>query len=191
MRFIQAFALSVSVAHAFVPAAHQNAAFAPALRRRAVVSLGMSDFGTAMPEKPKQTIEEKIATSAEQFIESMENNLGEGVAPPPEIEALKRAKADGADVPTLTARIYELMIEQGMLYDVDPETGVLTPTEFDIKANLDVPEVKSEFGYLYKYGMNLIANGILDVETVKEIVKERLIDRTGLSPEEFDSWLGY
>ena len=68
---------------------------------------------------------------------------------------------------------------------------MLSPTNFDIKNNLDIPEVKSEFAYLYKYGMNLCFAGVIDVEIMKDIVKTRLIQRTGLSPEEFDSWLGY
>ena len=84
-----------------------------------------------------------------------------------------------------------MKLEQGMTYDQDPETGVLTPTGYDIKSNLDTPEVKSEFSYLYKYGMNLIAKGVVDIDTVKSIVKERLIERTGLSPEEFDEWMGF
>jgi len=57
--------------------------------------------------------------------------------------------------------------------------------------NLEIPEVKQEFSYLYKYGMSLVAKGIVDVETIKEIVKGRLIERTGLSPEDFDEWLGF
>lgn len=81
--------------------------------------------------------------------------------------------------------------EQGMKYDVDANTGVLTPTQFDIKNNLDVPEVKAEFNHLYKYGMELIRRGMIDVEVAKDVVKTRLIERTGLTPEEFDEWLGY
>ena len=91
----------------------------------------------------------------------------------------------------MAIKIYELMIESGMVYDQDPETGILTPTNFDIKNNLDIPEVKAEFAYLYKYGMNLCLTSILEVDEVKDIVKKRLIERTGLTPEEFDSWLGY
>lgn len=82
------------------------------------------------------------------------------------------------------------MIERGMIYDEAPETGTLTPTEFDIPSNLKVPEVQSEFGYLYKYGMMLLSKGLLTEDQVKETVLERLIKRTGLSPEEFDAWLG-
>ena len=78
-----------------------------------------------------------------------------------------------------------------MLYDVDADTGKLSPTDFDIKNNLDIPEVKAEFDHLYKYGIELIKRGMIDVDLAKETVKERLIKRTGLSPEEFDEWLGY
>ena len=78
-----------------------------------------------------------------------------------------------------------------MRYDIDPETGRLSPTQFDIKENLDVPEVKAEFKHLYSYGMELIKRGLLSLDTGKEVVTKRLIDRTGLTPEEFDKWLGY
>ena len=81
--------------------------------------------------------------------------------------------------------------EQGMMYDVDADTGVLTPTQFDIKNNLDIPEVKAEFKHLYTYGMELIKRGMIDLDTAKDCVKTRLIERTGLSPEEFDEWLGF
>jgi hypothetical protein len=113
------------------------------------------------------------------------------VDPPPELEALRKARDAGCDEKTLTLRIYELMIEQGMKYDVDAETGKLSPTQFDIKSNLDVPEVKAEFAHLYQYGIQLIGRDLLDVDIAKECVKTRLIERTGKSPEEFDKWLGY
>lgn len=77
------------------------------------------------------------------------------------------------------------------MYDIDADTGALTPTQFDIKNNLDVPEVKAEFKHLYGYGMELIKRGMIDLEVAKATVKKRLIERTGLSPEEFDAWLGY
>ena len=78
-----------------------------------------------------------------------------------------------------------------MRYDIDAETGRLSPTDFDIKNNLDVPEVKAEFKHLYSYGMELIKRDLIDVGTCKKIVLTRLIERTGLGPEEFDKWLGY
>ena len=78
-----------------------------------------------------------------------------------------------------------------MRYDIDADTGRLTPTQFDIKNNLDIPEVKAEFKHLYEYGMELIKRGLIDLDACKDIVKKRLIDRTGLLPEEFDKWLGY
>jgi len=40
-------------------------------------------------------------------------------------------------------------------------------------------------------GAGVVAEGILDIEDAKEIVANRLIARTGLSPLEFDEWLGY
>jgi len=107
------------------------------------------------------------------------------------MEALRQARDADSDESVLALRIYELMIEQGMTYDIDAETGRLTPTQFDIKNNLDIPEVKAEFKHLYAYGMELIKRGLIDLETCKGIVTKRLIERTGLTPEEFDKWLGY
>ena len=90
-----------------------------------------SDFGSAMPEKPEQTLEEKLMESATTYIVTLEGQLADGVEPPEALEKLRKARDDKADAKTLAARTYELMIEQGMTYDQDPETGVLTPTEWD------------------------------------------------------------
>jgi hypothetical protein len=67
----------------------------------------------------------------------------------------------------------------------------LTPTEFNVKENLDVPEVRDEFSHLYKYGMMMMNQGLVTADEIKTTVLERLIKRTGLEPEEFDKWLGY
>lgn len=144
-----------------------------------------------MPAKPEFSMEEKIQESADRFVEAMTNTLGEGVEAAPELHALRKARENGAGASEISLRVYELMIERGMLYDEAPETGTLTPTEFDIKANLEVKEVQNEFAYLYKYGMMLMDKGLLSAEEVKTTVLERLIKRTGLTPEEFDTWLGY
>jgi len=137
-------------------------------------------------------MKEKMEESATQFIADLTARLGDGVDPPPELEALREARDGGdSDENVLAVRIYELMIEQGMTYDIDPDTGRLTPTQFDIKENLDIPEVKKEFKHLYSYGMELIKRGLIDLDACKDIVEKRLIERTGLSPEEFDKWLGY
>ncbi|EJK58263.1 hypothetical protein THAOC_21629 [Thalassiosira oceanica] len=151
-----------------------------------------SDFASAMPAKPELSMKEKLEESATVFIADIESRLADGVDAPPEIEALKEARdSPDSDEKLLALRIYELMIEQGMLYDIDAETGKLSLTNFDIKNNLDIPEVKAEFAHLYKYGMQLIGRELIDLETCKELVQKRLIDRTGLTPEEFDEWLGY
>ena len=151
-----------------------------------------SDFGTAMPEKPKQTLLEKLNESATNFIVTLESRLANGVEAPPELQQLRSAR-DSSDTTEkeLVKLIYELMIEQGMCYDEDAETGKLSPTDFDIPNNLEVPEVKQEFSHLYKYGMGLVQQNLMDVETCKSIVETRLIKRTGLTPQKFDEWLGY
>ncbi len=149
------------------------------------------DFPSAMPEKPQVTMEQKMEQSADDFIENMTNALGEGVEAPPELKELMLLRQKRTDPSTLALKIYELMIERGMRYDEAPETGTLTLTEFNIPDNLEVKEVQEEFGHLYRYGMLLMDRGLLTAEQVKETVVERLINRTGLTPTEFDTWLGY
>ena len=78
-----------------------------------------------------------------------------------------------------------------MTYDEHADTGILTPTEFDVKAHLDVPEVASEFLYLYQYGMFLIRRGYCSANAIKDVVERRLVARTGKTPLEFDAWLGF
>lgn len=144
-----------------------------------------------MPEKPTLTVAEDLQQKSENFVLDIRGKLADGVAEPPEIAALEEAcRSD--NVQEISKRLYELLIEVGMSYDKDPTMGNMTPTNFtDIPGNLEEPAVKSEFSYLYRYGMGLIANELLDVDDVKAIVHERLIQRTGLSPEEFDQWLGF
>jgi len=185
-------AFFLTPAHAFAPTSlsKRPAAAQPCFVRPLVVLQMSDDFGSLMPAKPEMTRKEKLEESSDQFIYNFQISLGEGVEEPPELETLRVARAKGADSPELTIRIYELMIEQGMRYDKD-EAGILTPTDFDIKNNLDVSEVQAEFAYLYKYGIGLIKRGLMAESDVKKIVVERLIERTGLTPEEFDKWLGY
>lgn len=171
---------------AFVSTRRQNEP--PPLTR---LHLSDFDFPSAMPAKPQLTLEQKMEQSADDFIESMTNALGEGVEAPPELDELRNLRQKPTDASTLALKIYELMIERGLCYDQAPETGILTPTEFNIPENLEIKEVQDEFGHLYRYGMMLMDRGLLTGDQVKETVLARLIKRTGLSPEEFDAWLGY
>lgn len=151
-----------------------------------------SDFASAMPEAPKLSKLEFLQQAADQTIATVQDGLAEGVEAVPALQELKDLRADdNVKEDKLAAGIYKLMIERGMTYDEDPTTGLLTPTDFDIPSNLDEPAVKEEFLFLYRYGMQLISQGFVDVDTVKEIVQERLIARTGLTPEKFDEWMGY
>ena len=175
---------------------HRHHDYRPIPRGVALSSSSSSDFDfpSAMPAKPELTLEEKMAESADNFIETMKNALKANDVPnPPELDALIKVREDpSSDVSDITLCVYQLMIERGMLYDEDPETGSLTPTTFDdIPGNLDIPEVKQEFLHLYKYGMMLMDKGLLNGEQVKETVVERLVKRTGLTPEKFDEWLGF
>ena len=151
-----------------------------------------SDFASAMPEAPKKSLREFLEEAADKTISTVAGSLGEGVEAVPELDALRKLReSDSASDEDLSLGIYELMIERGMTYDEDADNGTLTPTDFDIKANLDVPEVKEEFSYLYKYGISLISKGLASTEGIKGIVEKRLIARTGKTPEEFDAWLGF
>ena len=201
MKFAHLFAASalLTVASAFAPVFQP--AFVPVQARRScsvaalatTTALRMvdSDFASAMPPKPEVSMKAQMDINAENFALNIRSSLGEGVEAPPELIALEEATKSGARVKILAIRIYELMIEQGMLYDQAPETGTLTPTDYDIPSNLDVPEVQKEFKYLYDYGMSLISSGLISIDDMKDIVKTRLIARTGLEPEKFDEWLGY
>lgn len=84
-------------------------------------SLKMSDFDfpSAMPEKPVQSIEEQLRDSATTFIADITARLGDGVAPPPELEALKKVRDDeGSDVKALSLKIYELMIGENLFLNM-------------------------------------------------------------------------
>lgn len=91
-------------------------------------------------------MKEKLEDSATKFILDLEARLADGVAPPPELEALRKARDDDSDEKTLALKIYELMIEQGMCYDIDAETGKLSPTQFDIKMETPFRRVTRQIG---------------------------------------------
>ena len=76
-----------------------------------------SDFASAMPEKPTMTLKEQMHDNATKFIADLENRLDEGVEAVPELEALRQARDNDADAKEMAIKIYELMIEQGMVYD--------------------------------------------------------------------------
>lgn len=112
---------ALSPAHAFVtspvhphlPRAVSTTKSIASFKANASTSLKMSDFDfpSAMPEKPVQTMEEQLKDSATSFIADINARLGEGVDPPPELEALKKVRDDeGSTVQELSLKIYELMI---------------------------------------------------------------------------------
>jgi hypothetical protein len=108
-----------------------------------------SDFASAMPAAPELTTRELLLQAADRTIATFRGSLGDGVEAVPELDALIQMRdqcnnSDNNDTVTdeqLALAIYELMIERGMTYDEQADTGILTPTEFDVMANLDVPEV--------------------------------------------------
>ena len=76
-----------------------------------------------MPAKPELSMEEKMMQAADETVETITNALGEGVEEPPELGALRDARKNGASTQELALKVYELMIERGMLYDEEYETG--------------------------------------------------------------------
>ena len=151
-----------------------------------------SDFASAFPTAVNRTFAERILQQGDDFVRQVRGSLASDVAEPPELLALEEAvESNSQDVPHLSQCMYELMIECGLQYDKDPETGIMTPTQFDIPQNLNVPEVKKEFFHLYTYGMQLISMNLLTMDQVKTIAQERIIPRTGLEPQAFDEWLGF
>ena len=78
----------------------------------------------------------------------------------PELALLKDSLTDpdpNSTVVDIMKLVYKLMIKRVMLYDEDTDTGALTSTRFtDLPNNLENPEVKQRFVYLYNYGMALL-----------------------------------
>ena len=98
-------------AHQLLSSRHQRKAIQSSLTKTHRTTLQMSDFPSAMPEKPVQSMEDQLRDSATSFIADITARLGEGVSPPPELEELKKIRDDeGSDVKALSLKIYELMI---------------------------------------------------------------------------------
>jgi hypothetical protein len=139
---------------------------------------------------------QSFVRDANDLLRSIKDGLQKGGDKDDEIEEMKALQQviddPSSSASLLSQRIYELLIEKGMRYDLDTDTGALTKTQFsDLTQLLDNRAVKNEFFRLYSFGMQTAATGVLDVETVKRIVEDRLVSRTGLSPLEFDKWLGF
>ena len=138
---------------------------------------------------------QSFVRDATDLLESMKDGLEKGSHTDEivEMKALQEAIDDPSSSSSLLSqRIYELLIEKGMRFDFDTDTGALTETQFtDLTQLLDNRAVKNEFFRLYSFGMQAAMTGVLDSETVKGIVEERLVSRTGLTPVEFDAWLGF
>lgn len=160
------------------------------------VEVIVSDADDTKSVNRDQLQKEAFLKDAAQLIESFQDGLAKGGADadlPEEAVALQTAMDDPASsVALLSQRIYEFMIEKAMRYDLNPATGALTPTKFtDLQNMLGNVAVKNEFFRQYSFGMQAAMTGVLDVETVQDVVQERLISRTGLTPDAFDAWLGF
>ena len=132
------------------------------------------------------------ALSASGFIVIMEKALSDNPGIDlPELALLKDSLTDpNSTVVDIMKLVYKLMIKREMLYDKDTDTGALTPTKFtDLPNNLENPEVKQRLTNLYKYGIELLQQNILDSDTVNAIMDTHLINLTGLTPEAFRTWL--
>ena len=86
-------------------------------RSGSCLSMSDFDFPSAMPEKPKLTMEEKMNQSADDFLANMDNALVDKSTAPPELEALREARKANAPASEITVKIYNLMIERAMRYD--------------------------------------------------------------------------
>lgn len=181
-----------------------------------------SDFVSTFLPNVNMTYAERIVKQADDFCRQVRGSLGPNVEGPPELLVLEQAveesfpptmttttttgddsvakkdkddnKAEMDHSKRLARLMYELMIECGLQFDKDPDTGIMTPTQFDnafIQENLDLPEIKDEFFHLYTYGLQLISMNVLTLDEVRDIAQTRIIPRSGLDPPAFDAWLGF
>ena len=90
------------------------------------------------------------------------------------------------DPATITQRLYELMVEQTLDYDVADEKLVLTAVDY---ANRDDEAVREKLSYIYRYGITMYQKEMIAKEPLMTIVLERIASRVGMNGEEFDQWL--
>ena len=65
----------------------------------------------------------------------------------------------------------------------------MTPTVYDIAADYDVPELKARLKSVYTYGIQMLLNGFIAEEDLKECVLERLAAKVGMDGPKLDEFL--
>ena len=125
----------------------------------------------------------EMATSA---VDSILGMLDDGVDPPPSLGSLKAAISEG-EATAIAQMLYTVLSEQTLDYDVS-EDGKLVPTVADYSNKEDALALE-KMSYIYTYGIKMYKSGILDGESLKKIVLERLAGRVGMDGPQFDKWL--
>lgn len=136
---------------------------------------------TVMNEAP--TVD--IAQTAQAAMDNFLNMLPDDEEPPQSLIDLKAAVMDG-DSMDIGAKIYLLLVDQCLGYDIVEGGVVKTQSDF---SNLDDPEVKNKMAYIYTYGISMFKKGLVSEDALKDAILNKVAAKVGMDGPEFDKWL--
>lgn len=110
------------------------------------------------------------------------------VPPPPELLALETSVEKGAASVELGQKMFELLCTMTLDFVTDPVSKTVKPAE-NPEVLEKTPELQSKMTYLYTYGMRMLTGGLMEIDTLKDLVVEKLATRVGMTGEELDAWL--
>lgn len=136
---------------------------------------------------PVASAPQAVVDMAKDQAKNLRTILGSMPAPP-ELVALEASVEKGAAAVELGQKMFELLCTMTLDFVTDPESKTVKPAE-----NPDVldktPELQSKMTYLYTYGMRMLTSGLLEIDTLKELIVAKLASRVGMTGEELDAWL--
>ena len=73
-------------------------------------------------------------------------------------------------------------------------THIFMPSEHEAESpHLDPkePKVRRDMTFLFNHAFTMFTQGLLEEDSLPQLVQEELCDRIGMSGEEFEVWLGF
>ncbi len=84
----------------------------------------------------------------------------------------------------------QVTLEGECSYQLNSDSKLLEPLEDINWKDTSDPTVRGKMQYLYAMGIRMLGSANEDTaEKLKQMVIEKLVNRVGLEPKEFDDWL--
>lgn len=111
------------------------------------------------------------------------------LAAPPELEALEEGVKKDLSNAELGERMFLLLIKMTLDYKTDPASQTVQIIDHPGETLEKTDDLQGKMQYLYTYGVRMMTTGLIDVDTLKEIVETKCAKRVGLTGQELDDWV--